>query len=62
MDARMLERYELLAAWGSGLVVALITALAVPLAAEGAPTTSTTPVAPPAMAAVQAPQGPPAPR
>ena len=59
MDARMLERYELLAAWGSGLVVALITALAVPLAAEGASTTS---VASPAMAAVQAPQGPPAPR
>jgi hypothetical protein len=59
MDARMLERYELLAAWGSGLIIALITALAVPLAAEGAPTT---PVAPPATAAVQAPQGPAAPR
>ena len=51
MEARMLERYELLAAWGSALIVALITALAVPLAAEGAPTApvSTT-------AAVQAPR------
>jgi hypothetical protein len=50
MDARMLERYELLAAWGSALVVALITALAVPLAAEGAPTAPVAPVA------VQAPR------
>jgi len=58
MDARMLERYELLAAWGSALIVALITALAVPLASEGAPTAPGTPAA----AALQAPPGPAAAR
>ena len=56
MEARMLERYELLAAWGSALIVALITAVAVPLASEGG-------AAPPATAAPQAAsQSPAAPR
>jgi hypothetical protein len=59
MEARTLERYELLAAWGSALMVALITAVAVPLAAEGAaiPASDT-----PAAAAVPAPQLPAATR
>ena len=56
MDARM-ERYEMLAAMGSALIDALITALAVPLAAEGAVASG----APPA-AVVQTQQGPAASR
>jgi len=51
MEASMLERYEVLAAWGSAVIVALITALAVPLAAEGTPTAPA-----PTTAAVQAPR------
>jgi hypothetical protein len=58
MEARTLERYELLAAWGSALMVALITAVAVPLAAEDAPAAPGTPAA----AVVQVPQGPTATR
>jgi hypothetical protein len=61
MEARTLERYELLAAWGSALIVALITAVAVPLAAEGAPAAPGTPGTP-AAAVVQVPQGPTATR
>lgn len=53
----MLERYELLAAWGSALIVALITALAVPLASEGG-----APGTPSAAAPQDASQGPAAPR
>jgi hypothetical protein len=43
MDAQRLERYEGLAAIGSALVVALITALAVPSFAAGSPSASSSP-------------------